>query len=288
MRKTHTLILIALLSSLAFAGQAELLQPRTDSREGYVAKTAKRADVVRVVPHLAASNDWKSLLILRNDLNRAISMSIDLYGPDGAPASAVFYDSDDVMYETDRFDLTLNPFEIYTLEFDHMTDPGLFNMQAYIFTDELDQEYSVENVFSNFQGADKVAAVGGGLQAPGDNFFMNVDERVDAYTLNDKLRGLAVTNIETEPCTCSVVLWDHAGNEASTATVLLDPLAKWVGTVASLVNTNNLSKRLGLLDFDCDRLVAVTGLSFENGTPIVGSTPIDYYTFENGKRKTRR
>ena len=289
MRKIQTLLLTALLGTLAtFAGQTELMQPRTNSRSGLSTKTsAKRLDVLKVVPHLAASDEWKSLLIFRNDLDRTINLGMDIYGPDGLPASAVFYDSEGTMYETDRLDFFLNPFEIFTMEFDRMSDPGLVNMQVFLFTDELDQEYSVENIFTKFNGADKVATVGGGLQTPGDNFFMNVDSRQDAYTLNTKVRGLAATNIETESCECSVVLWDHLGNQADTATVILNPLEKWVGTLGSLVNTNNLSNGLGLLDFDCNRLVAVTGLAFENNTPIVGSTPIDYYSFENGKKKKR-
>jgi len=282
------LYLIVLSGALALAGQAELQQPRGAHRDGSETKTAKRLDVVKVVPHLAAASDWKSVLILRNDLDRSISLGLDLYGPDGLPASAVFYDSDDNQYESDRFDFTMAAFEVYTIEFDHMSDPGLVNLQAFLFSDENDQQYSVEAIFNNFQGPDKVATVGGGLQVPGDNFFMNIDERQDPYTLNPKLRGLAVTNAETQTCTCSVVLWSNLGGQTDVASVTIPPLAKWVGPASALVDTDALPNGLGVLDFDCDRQVGVTGLSFETGTPIVGSTPIDYYVFQNGKKQIRR
>lgn len=281
--------LLAMMTVAAFAGR-EPLSPRTESRNNVPATTFnKKATVFKSIAHLAASDGWKSMIIIRNDLDAEIDLAMDLYGPDGLPAAAVFYDSDEVEYNTDRFNFKLGPFEVYTLEFDRMADPGLVNMQAFIFSEDTQQEYSLEVLFSNFQGADKVATVGGGVQVPGDNFFMNVDVRNDAYTSNPKIRGLAVTNTDTEACNCNVILWDHAGTEITTANVAIAGSAKWVGAIEGLFDSYTLSKGLGLLDFDCDKQVAVTGLAFESGTPIVGSTPIDYYTFaKNGKKQRRR
>jgi hypothetical protein len=290
MKKHNTFLFALLLSSGAglFAGQAELRLPRTDFRKGTTYKTEKRAEVVKVVPHLAASTGWKSMVILRNDLDRVITLSIDFYANDGDPASAVFYDSDETQYTSSQITVDLAPFEIYTLEFDRMVESGLVNLSAFIFSDELDQDYSVEVVFDNFQGQDKVASVGGGIPLPGESFFMNLDERNDAYTNNRKLRGLAIENIEVQPCICSVRLWDHLGVERQRLNITIGPLAKWVGTVGSLVNVGSLPKGLGLIDFDCSRLVSAVGLSFEQGTPIVGGTPIDYYVFEKNKRVPRQ
>lgn len=288
--KKHNILLIALMlgsSAGLFAGQAELRLPRTDFRKGTTHKTEKRAEVVKVIPHIAASNDWKSMVILRNDLEHVITLHLDFYAYDGDPASAVFYDSDDTEYTSSQITVDLAPFEVYTLEFDRMVDSGLVNLAAFIFSDELEQDYSVEVIFSNFQGQNKVASVGGGIPLPGDNFFMNVDERDDPYTENRKLRGLAIENIEVQPCTCLVTLWDHLGVQRQTATVTISPQAKWIGTIGSLVNVNSLPKRLGLIDFDCNRLVSAVGLSFEQGTPIVGGTPIDYYVFAKNKRAAR-
>lgn len=287
---TKNLLKFALLAFMTVAAMAgrEPLSPRAESRNDVPVKLNKKATVFKSIAHLAASDDWKSMIILRNDLNREIALSLDIFGADGLPAAAVFYDSDNVEYATDRFDFVLAPFEVYTLEFDRMVDAGLVNLQAFIFSDETDQEYSVEVNFSNFQGLDKVATVGTGLQVPGNNFFMNVDVRNDAYTNNPKIRGLAVTNTAETTCTCTAVMWDHAGNEVASTDVIIGASAKWVGALEGLFNFS-LSKGLGLLDFACSQQVAVTGLAFESGTPIVGSTPIDYYTFaKDGKKQRRR
>ncbi len=289
MKTLYAMVLAILLTTVgAFAGQAEPQSPRTTFRKGTTFnKNDKRVDVLKVVPHLAASNDWKSVMILRNDLDDVIQLHIDFYAFDGEAASAVFYDSDDSQYTSNQITVDLAPFEVYTLEFDRMVDTGLVNLAAFIFTDELDQDYSVEVVFSNFQGQDKVAAVGGGISIPGDNFFMNLDERNDPYTNNRKLRGLAIQNIEVQPCTCSVKLWDHLGVQRATTTVTIAPLAKWIGTVGSLVSTSALPKGLGLIDFDCSRQVSAIGLAFEQDTPIVGGTPIDYYVYDGKQRVIR-
>ena len=118
---------------------------------------------------------------------------------------------------------------------------------------------------------------------------MNIDRRNDPYTGNAKLRGMAVTNIETGDCVCSVKMWDNTGAEVADATLFLGPLEKWVGRVTDVFNgSDNLASGIGLVDFDCDRQVAVTGLAFEDNTPIVGSTPVDYYVFENNKKARRK
>jgi hypothetical protein len=193
------------------------------------------------------------------------------------PVEAIFSDSDGVLYQGSTFDLEMAGLEIYALQFEQLGD-NLRNMQVFIFSAE--SEYATEAVFDNFQGAgNKVASVSSGVGAYDFNFFMNIDRRQDLFTGNFKLRGLAVTNSSVGDCDCQVTLWDRLGAEVGLTSVLIPPTGKFVGPVSALFpNIDQLiPDGLGLLDFACSQQVGVTGLSFENGTPITGSVPIDFY-----------
>lgn len=281
------LTLIALLISSLFAS-AQIDTDRTPlAREGRVMK--KETLLFKVIPHAAVSDDWKTFLTFRNDQDQTLVLFLDFYGPDGLPISADFYDSEQNYFNASGVDLTLPPFGMNTIEFDAL--PGAANLSVFVFSDDMNASFGVETLLHNFQGpSDKVATVGSVDQLPGPNFLMNIDRRIDPYTAQQKIRGIALTNVLLGNNTCSVALFDDFGNSVAESQLTLPGSAKYVGTLGGLFPGVNLDQvlpfGLGVIQVNCDGDVSALGLAFELGTPIVGSIPIDYY--ENaGKTKSR-
>jgi len=284
-----TLCLFLLIPSLAFS---QITGP--DIVKPAPRETRKAADffLYNVVPHAAVSDDWKTFLLFRNDRDQDITLVIDFYDPDGNLVEAIFFDADGVEYQGTGVDLPVPSFGINTLEFDLITDADIRSLQVFIFAEGDDQVFSVETLLHNFQGPDKVATVGAIDQNPGPNFFMNVDRRIDPYTGNQKIRGLAVTNLATDTCFCDAYLWDDFGNPAGAdlpVRVAIPPSGKVVTTLEGIYGNmdNRVPFGLGVIAFECDRDVSVLGLAFEPGTPIVGSIPIEYYVLQKNKRLAR-
>ncbi len=258
-------------------------------------ETRKRADffLYKIVPHGAVSGDWKTFLLFRNDRENEVTLAIDFYDPAGNLVEATFFDADENQYTATGIDLGLPSFGMNTIEFDTISNSDLRSLQVFVFAEGETQEFSVETLIHNFQGSEKVATVGVIDQPPDFNFFMNVDRRFDPYTLNQKIRGLAVTNTAIDSCFCNIFIWDDFGNPAGTDLPLLveiPPSGKLLGSLDGILGQMDvrLPFGLGVIAFECDRQVSALGLAFEPGTPIVGSIPIDYFIIENGKRVIRK
>ena len=251
-----------------------------------------KVDVQRVVPHLAVSEVWKSVLTIRNDQETQINLFMEFRDVNGNFVPCVFYDSDDVMYENATgYNLPLAPYEIYVMEFDQLGGSAR-SIQVFVISDELESGYGLEAVYNNFIGPDKVSSVGVGVRPPGDLFVMNIDRRVDAYTLNQKFRGAAITNSEDVPCQCEFTLYNQFGQSfddlGSFPRVLINinPLGKFVGIFTDIYPDLDTLLPLGLGYFEvlCSSPVSVLGLAFESNTSIVASVPVDYFILLKGKQ----
>ncbi len=250
----------------------------------------KRVDLQRMVPHLAVNDAWKSALTIRNDSDATISVLMEFNDATGNPISVTFYDSDNFEYVGEGFEFALFPYEIYVLEFD-LLNGNAANFQIAVVTAEEESAYGLEAVFSNFSGQEKVTAVGVGVNPPGNLFVLNLDQRLDAYTLNQKFRGLAITNNEADVCDCEVRLYNDLGEsgddlgEYPSLILSMNGYGKWLGTIYDLYPDIDqlLPAGFGYIEVGCTRLVSTLGLAFEAGTPIVASVPVDY--FEAAKKK---
>jgi hypothetical protein len=253
---------------------------------------AVKADVVRVVPHMAVNEAWVSELWIRSDSEFVIDMILEFYDQDGFPVTATFFDSFGDQYEGAGFAIPdLQPFEIYAIDFDSLSG-GARNLQVHVLSDETQQAYGLEGAYYRFQGGQKVSSVGVPVEAPGDTFIINLDQRFDPITGNRRFRGLAISNADGLDCQCTGTLFNRFGNDLDAlgnpypqVTVSMPGLGKWVGDIYQLYpNIDNfLEDGLGYLYFECDNPAAVLALSFEFNTPIVTSVSVDYFVFTKNK-----
>lgn len=285
--------MLILVGALGYAAEepARNLAKRQNGPQSARRVLNKKVDVQRMIPHLAVNDAWKSALTIRNDLDVAIAVLMEFNDRFGNPIGATFYDSDDFEYNGEGFQFTLFPYEIYVLEFDQLEGNAL-SFQVAVVTAEEDAFYGLEALYSNFSGQSKVTAVGVGVGPPGDLFVLNLDQRLDAYTLNQKFRGLAITNNEADVCDCEVRLSNDLGEsfdqsgDYPTVILSMNGYGKWLGTIYDLYPDIDqlLPRGFGYLEVGCTRLVSTLGLAFEAGTPIVASVPIDYFGAAKKKR----
>ncbi|CAM2066363.1 hypothetical protein SCOR_13365 [Sulfidibacter corallicola] len=276
-------------ASAAEAGtRIEILSSKT----GPYTRQAKRAEVLKAIPHLAINDSWRSAVMVRNDTNRTITIEFDLLDIDGRLVNAVIFDgAGNQLTPGSQYRALIAPFEILVFEFDDIVE-NRANLQAFFYSDEADVGYSLEAIYSSFENGAKNATVGVAVQTPGPNFLINIDQRIDAYSERRKFRGLALTNASTQTCDCVVNLYDDGANGAndqplSTVTVNSIPSGgKWLGTTYDLfpqIDTllGNPGLGYGYLEFKCNQNVAALGLAFENGSQISSSVPVDYFEFAN-------
>ena len=258
-----------------------------------VVERPKKADVLKVVPHLSANGQFKSVLTLRNDNTEPIEIFLEFYNEGGQRAAPVFLDSDNVVHNQEStFLLELAGFEVFSMEFDSIAG-GFPNLHVYLTSTDVDSNYSLEALFHLFEGNTKEASVGVGVLQPRNDFIMNIDHRTDLVTGGGQFRGLAVTNVLDTACTCDVYLYDDGagGVNVDPGPYFLEPIqigpsSKWRGTSFDLVDDieSFLPKNFGYVEFNCSNPVAVTGFAFQAGTPVFGSVPIDYLGASKAKR----
>lgn len=294
-------LFFTVLLSMTMFSQAGEITVASEATGAYTRPTGKRATVLKVVPHMAINGSWRSAVMVRNNSNRTIAVTMDILNGDGNLAQVVFYDGGNTDFRGSSFNLSLSPFEIIVMEFDQILT-GERNVQAFFYSEDFDSEYSVETTYSSFEGGAKNATVGVFSDAPGPNFLVNVDQRVDAYSERRKFRGLAVTNTSNGNCDCRVSLFDdgiNGQNAQPLVTVTLNNIpsgGKWLGTTYDLFPTiDNLlgQAQYGYMEFVCTQNVSALGLAFENGSQISASIPVDYFSFAQTKegdtvRKMRR
>ncbi len=292
----------------AFGGDAEFAVRGSKERVAAKgARAAKKAEVARVVPHLAVNEEWVSTLTIRSDALSEIYMVLEFYDINGNPVQTTFYDSfnDQYVNEIGFVIPDLAPGEIYSLDFDTLV--GARNLQVFAYTDETEIDYSLEAIYNRFGSAgQKTAFVGVPVQAPGQFFVINLDQRLDAYTGNQKFRGVALTNSAISSCDCQATLFDELGYAIDEfgqrvgnpgdlyplVQVDIAGSAKWLGVTFDLLEDIDtlLPSGLGYLFFDCTENVSALGLAFENGTAVTSSVPIDYFfpanKSKNGEKPT--
>jgi len=241
------------------------------------------ATVMKVVPHLSANEIWKSTIMIRSDATYYIEIIIEFRDPDGFPATVVFYDSDDEMFSGEGFHFGLEPYEIYSIDFDQI-EGGWSSLQMFSYSSDSDRFYSIESVYNRYdENSLKTASVGVPTEAPYQRFIMNLDERFDAYSGYQKFRGLALTNTTDHTCRCDVFLYDDGkGGEnldghLGEVNITLPPRAKWLGYAIDLYPDidEQLRHGFGYMDVICDELVSALGLGFESESPVAASVPID-------------
>ena len=257
----------------------------------------------RVVPHLPANDQWKSTLTFRNDSNLPTEFIIEFFAADGSPVSLVFFDSlqPNTAQTGSAFIIRLAEFEIYSLDFDSIGTGGLnvASFHAFISTVTSSTTLSMEAIYNLFDGPDMVASVGVPVTAPGQRFFMNVDQRINPYTQRQRFRGSAITNTFDSNCDCLATLYSDLGFIAAETQFQIPPRGKWLGTTYDLFDTidflldpnpstPNDGTGIGYIEFQCSLPVGVLGLAFENSTPIVASVPIDFFEFSKRKEKAMR
>ena len=285
------------------AAEVKIVTQRPDGQSGRttLAKRTTEDRVYQLVPHLAASQTWKSQLLIRNDSGSVIDLDLDFFGQSGIDfLNRVEMDmitSDNEAITAGALNVILNPFEIFTLEFREIYDTVdqvfLINFQVFVSSSVADGQYSLEPQFYWFPNAptQKVAAVGVAVQQPGDKFFMNIDRRLDLDTNYQRIRGIAITNFETVQNDCSIAVFDQYGSvdPVIEVDITLGDSEKLVDRVDNIIpNLDNLlPDGLGLFDCRCTGLVGALGLVFEPPIQTVGSVPIDFYEIEGNKRIVR-
>lgn len=286
------LLLMSLLTLFALPAFSGSFPARNGGRVDFDRAKVSKAEVMRIVPHLAVNEDWVSELTIRSDSLAVISMILEFRDASGNPTTATFYDSFGNQYTDSGFAIPdLQPYEIYSLDFDQLFD-GNRNLQVFVFSDESQASYALEASYHRFQDGQKVASVGVPTVAPGNTFIMNVDQRFDPITGNRRFRGLAITNVHDYTVTCLITLFnkngyaeDEFGLPYDIVRIEIPPYGKWVGTVYNLYPNidNHLNDDLGYLYVEANGLVSTMGLGFEANTPIATSFPIDYFTEAKAK-----
>jgi len=294
-----TFLALASVLGGAFAAQGDYAVRRSQERVPVAqAKASKKVDVLKSIPHLAVNEEWVSTVTIRSDALSEISLTLEFYDINGNAVPATFFDSFDDQY-VDEIGFVipdLQPGEIYSLDFDSLL--GARNMQILVFSDETETNYGLEAVYNRFgANGQKTAFVGVPVLNPGQFFVVNMDQRLDPYTGFQRYRGLAVFNTSEFNCNCQATLFDdlgypldqfgqRAGQPGDLVPILevdIPGSAKWLGTTYDLVENIDslLPLGLGYFFFDCTENVSALGLSFEVGTPVTTSVPIDYFFFNN-------
>lgn len=292
MKRTWMLISATFLAFVASAAKDEA-QPnwaQFPARQGDAAASIEapealqaKATVMKVVPHLSANETWKSTLLIRSDATYYIEVVFEFYDPEGRSTNVVFFDSTDERYEGEGFRFGLQPYEIYSIDFDHVTS-GWASLQVFAYSTDSDRFYSIESIFNRYdEQSRKTAAVGVPTEAPYERFIMNMDERFDAYSGYQKFRGFALTNTTDDTCRCDIFLYDDgkAGENLEghlgQVQITLGPRAKWVGYIIDLYPDIDdlLRDGFGYIDVMCSRPVNALGLAFEVDSPVAASVPID-------------
>ncbi|CAM2006832.1 hypothetical protein [Acanthopleuribacter pedis] len=289
--RTLLCLLIAALISVVATVQAGRIEVASTEVGDYTRPTGKRAQVLKVVPHMAINDSWRSAVMVRNNANRTIAITMDLLNSDGNLAQASIFDGANENFRGSSFNLNLSPFEIIVLEFDQILT-GEANLQAFFYSEDFDSEYSIETTYSSFEGQTKNATVGVFTDAPGPNFLINVDQRIDSYSERRKFRGMALTNTSNESCDCRVSLFDaglNGQNFQPLVTINLNSIpsgGKFLGITYDLFPSIDQllgQSPYGYLEFVCTQNVSALALAFENGTQISSSIPVDYFSFAQTK-----
>ncbi len=253
-------------------------------------------NVFRLVPHLAVNEEWVSELTIRSDENRQLCLRLMFFAADGLPIEATFYDSFGNQYVGDGFDIPdLNPFEIYSLDFDQLA--GARNLQVFVYTNEQDTNYGLEGAYHRLSGTRKVASVGVAIEAPGHDFIINMDHRFDPNTGARRFRGMAISNTSEDTCHCTANLFNNFGGDLDpeghlfpSVNITIPPSGKWLGTSYDLLFDMDklLGDGIGYMLFTCDRDVAPLGLAFENASTVATSVPIDYFVSTKHKESIKQ
>jgi len=300
-----SILSLTLMVVLAPAAEVKLVTKRSETpvARTTLSKRTTEDRVFELVPHLAASSGWKSQLLIRNDSPSQITLAMDFFGETGIDflnrVEVDMVTSDGDFLTGGALDVTLSPYEIFTLEFrdiyDTVSQTFLVNFQIFVSSSPEESGYSLEPQFYRFINGEKVAAVGVAVQDPGDKFFMNLDRRLDLDTGLQRIRGLAITNFQVGDNTCSIAIFDQFGSiePVAEAELILSGSAKSVRRIDQIFPDIDqlLPNGLGLFDCRCSGLVGALGLVFEPPGPIVGSVPIDYFevsTKNPGKRIVRQ
>ena len=299
-----SMITLILASTVAPAAEVKIVTERAEDQAARttLAKRTTEDLVFQLVPHLSASDAWKSQLLIRNDSGSEIDLNLDFFGETGIDfldrVEVTMVTSDNQNITAGALNIILNPFEIFTIEFRDIFDTGdqvfLVNFQVFVSSSQEHGNYSLEPQFYRFIDGEKVAAVGVAVQEPGDKFFMNMDRRLDLDSGLQRIRGMAITNFQTVENECSIVVFDQYGGVApvAQANLVLGNSAKFVGTVDQIFPDIDqvLPDGIGLFDCRCSGLVGALGLVFEPPLPLVGSVPVDFYELSEkdaGKRILR-
>jgi hypothetical protein len=289
---------IFLLASAAFAAMAterQLVDQPEHRERKTVEINGKRMNTFKTVPHLAVNDQWKSTLNIRNDNNAPIVLEVQFFKPNGDRATVNFFTSDNrnQIITTQTFPLNLSGYELFSFEFDSVEDAN--SLHIYIFEANDNTNYSIETIYNNYSGSQKLSAVGVGNLPANNNFILNIDHRQDAYSSGFLFRGMAVTNTADSTCNCDVFFYDDGFGGANEnvgpydlGRLTLGPSEKWLWIstdgFAGQDLDNLMSVGLGHIFMECTQPVAVLGLGFEEGSSIVSSVPVDYYNATNGKR----
>jgi hypothetical protein len=240
------------------------------------------ANVERMLAHVSVNDQWKSALLLRSDGKFTQSISLYFYAPDGGEVTVSFRDSDGSEYSGKGFNLSLTGYELYGLEF--LSAGSWPSIQVVALSKEEHRFWSIENTYNRYQGNDKLAAVGTLAVEPYARFVLDMDERIDRYSLEQKFRGMAIFNASSASCSCTAYLFDHGANGANMEGAVdkkvmaaIPVNGKWLGYAIDLFPNIDakLSKGIGYLFFECSQRVAAIGLSFEEGSPAAGSVPVE-------------
>jgi len=243
-----------------------------------------KANSLDVVPHLSANGDWKSAVLVRNNLDFSINLIFEFYDEYGDPAQVYFDDSDGQSWVGNGFDFFLAGREVFALDFD-IIEGGYPSFQIFAYSEANIGDYSIETVYSRYDRGTKTASVGVQNSPDSTAFSMNMDERFDPFTGYQKFRGLALTNGEHESCRCTAYLYDdgrggvNLDGPVDIVDIDLPARAKWVGLLIDLFPDidNLLPVGFGYMDVECDRYVSALGLAFEVNSPIAASVPVEPY-----------
>ncbi|MCB1051472.1 MAG: hypothetical protein H6510_10770 [Acidobacteria bacterium] len=275
-----------IIASCALWAQDNRLDQATHfpSRNGQsVERDKNAANVEKYLAHVSVNDQWKSTLLIRSDAKYDQRISLFFYGPDGRPARAQFSTTDGASFQSEGFNIDLTGYEIFGISFQNLNNWP--SMQVVAVTSENDRFYSIENTYNRYDGSYKLAAVGTLATESFPKFLMDMDERIDSYSHQQKFRGFAIFNPSSDPCNCDVLLYDHGPEGANTieevARVSMNPIpanGKWLGYAIDLFPQidNQLPKGFGYIYTECDRSVSVIGLSFEENSPMTGSVPVEY------------